>query len=759
MRKGTEWIEKRLTPRNARLALVLLTLVSGIFAVALKDVRLDHDFENFFPTDDPELDRYNAFRERFGNDNDLLMIAVERKPTVFDREFLVKVDSLTLQLGRLPDVMQVVSPTRLEEVRITPVGAFKIPWVRTESDTLLALDSARVWRNERMRTGFFATDASAVLVLMVTEPGLSKDRSDSLLLRTEAVVARSGLTDTYMAGRIHGQYYYIIKMLRELVIFFSTSVVLLAIFLFFTFRIAWGVLVPITVVGLTVLWQVGLMTLLDEPLTVLTMLLPTILFVVGMSDVVHILERYIEALRSGYTRTRALAITYREVGLATLLTSLTTAVGFFTLTTSGIGPIRSFGMYTAIGVGLALILAFTLLPSILLLVPTPLRASKQRTRWYHALHRLFGLVLRHRRWIPWGFVVLVAIGIVGISRLKVNNFLLEDWPEDDPELAEFHYLEKAFGGVRPFEMEIDVKDSTTNVWDLRILRQVEELEHHLENGYGVHGILSPAVLVREVNKAFHGGAVEFDRLPEEQDEVDRLVKRVSNLPLRSGLATLVADDARTARITGRMVDEGGHVHAGKNRLLDSTIATITNDDLVDFHQTGMGFLIDRNNQRLSAQMIGGLSVAFLLISLIMAAVFRNWRMTIIALLPNVIPLVLIGGFMGFYGIDIKVSTAIIFTIAFGIAVDDTIHLLGKLRIELDKGRSLPYAMKRSFLSAGKAVIITSIMLCSGFISLIFSDLASVYYMGLLVSLTLAMAVITDLLLLPILVLRWLPHRK
>ncbi|MFN6116005.1 MAG: MMPL family transporter, partial [Flavobacteriales bacterium] len=150
---------------------------------------------------------------------------------------------------------------------------------------------------------------------------------------------------------------------------------------------------------------------------------------------------------------------------------------------------------------------------------------------------------------------------------------------------------------------------------------------------------------------------------------------------------------------------------------------------------------------------------FVLIAAIMAWVFRSWRMTVIALIPNIVPLVVVGGIMGLLGIDIKVSTAIIFTIAFGIAVDDTIHMLGKLRIELMKGRSLAYATKRAFLSTGKALVITTIMLLSGFVSLVFSGFASVYYMGLLVSITLAVALVADVLLLPLLVLWGLPPRK
>jgi hypothetical protein len=656
-------------------------------------------------------------------------------------------------------IVEVTSPTRLNEPRITPAGIFQVPYLRPE-DSTLAIDSARIWDHAFVRERFFNGNATALLMLVECEPGLSKARSDSLVERIRTTVNASGLADVRMAGRIFGQQHYIELMQREVVLFFVTSALLLTVFLIIAFRRAWGVFAPIAVVALTVLWQVALMTALGRPLSILTMLLPTILFVVGMSDSVHIIERYIEALRDGERKLRALAVTYAEVGLSTFITMLTTAIGYATLVTSGIEPMSEFGWFTAIGVFLAYALSFTLLPALLVLLPTPVPSERRvRASWLdRTVHALLRMVIARRRSVLPIALVVVACSTVFIPRLKVNNHLLEDLPASDPHKQGFLWFERDFGGVRPFEMEVVLTAGQGSLWDLERMRAIEKVQHYLEEEHGVSAVLSPVTALRYLNRAANGGSASFDRLPDDQAGVDRLRRQARQFIGRRGSNALITGDGQRARITGRMVDEGGHVHARRNEALHRFLATLGPSG-VEFHQTGMAFLIDRNNRHLSRNMLLSLGSSFLLIAGIMAWIFRSIRVVLVALLPNVVPLFFIAGLMGLLGIDLKVSTAIIFSNAFGIAVDDTIHLLAKLRIELARGLSLAYAMKRTYLSGGKAVIVMSFMLCSGFITLIASDFASVYYMGLLISITLAVALLTELFLLPVLIMAFMRRHR
>ncbi|MCB9183591.1 MAG: RND family transporter [Flavobacteriales bacterium] len=760
MERRIQRLERLLTRRNAWLALSALAVISVVFAVALRDVRVDYDFEKFFPNDDPELDRYLAFRERFGFDNDFLLIGIEGAEGVFRNDLLIKADSLAARLERLPLVMKVVTPTRLNEPIVTPLGVFERPYLRVGADSLLALDSARIWSDPRVREAFFSKDGKAMLLAMNAQPGLSKEKCDLLLADVRDALVQVGLPDARLAGRIIGQDHYIVTMVREMVLFLSCSIALLAVFLWFGFRSIHGVIVPIAVVGLAILWQVGFMTVLGKPIGILTMLLPTILFVVGMSDVVHILECYLDEIRAGVPRIRAIAVTYHEVGLPTFLTAVTSGIGFATLGTASIPPLQEFGFYTAIGVLVAFGLAFTLLPALLVLtdprklLPRSDRGSPLDGR----LQNLFRWTLRHRRGILVGFAAVSVLGIVGASRIQVNNHLLEDLPDNDPMKQGFLWFERSFGGVRPFEMEFEAVGAES-VWEVKALREIEKVQDHADSVYGVDAINSPVTVMRSLNKAFNGGDASFYTLPADSAENARMARR-AKLVGKQLLGAVVTDDGQRARLSGRMVDEGGRVHKGRNEVMDRFIASNVDTGIVRVHQTGMAYLIDRNNATLSTQLVRGMGLAILLTALIMLWFFRDWRMVLVALIPNLVPLLFIAGVMGFTGIELKVSTAIIFSIAFGIAEDDTIHMLAALRQNLREGLSPAFALRRTYSRTGKAVTVTNIMLVSGFIALMLSDFSSIRYMGILITSTLAFAFVAELLLLPALVTALMrPERK
>lgn len=743
--------------RLSKATLWLLGLITILFIYLASQLGFNYNFENFFPQDDPETEFYNDFRYHFQSDNDWVVVALVNEDGIFEKEFLQRVDSLANELKEIRHIKDVQSPTQMREPLRDPLlgQVFQKPLIRIDDPSKYAIDSARIFSRPELIGTFFSENGKSLTINISHTQFLSKDASDTLATELRKVVDPVPFDKSLIVGRVLGQQHYVGMMQAELLIFVSLSILLIIVFLIIAFRSVWGVWVPITVVLLSVVWILGIMKITGKQIDLMLTILPTIIFVVGMSDVVHILSRYFEELRNGLPKIEAIKISFKEVGLATFLTSLTTAIGFLTLLTSSIAPIQDFGLYTAIGVFVAFTLAFTLLPAVLVLSKVPTVAIKKRSGffWTRQLSKAFLWTIRHKKLVIVLGVVLIGLSIVGITRIEVNNFILEDLKDSDPLKQEFAYMEENFSGARPFEMAIIFHDTITNPWQKEILADIAKLDEYLVDEYGVGTLISPAMIVKNANRAMRGGSDKFYRIPESQKEIDRLIRNIEKYDREKMLDLYVdAEEKGWARVNGKVGDLGSIVFTEKNEKLREYFEKEIDSEYFDIRITGTATLIDSNNKSLANEMIIGLMIAFGVIALIVGLMFKSLRMVVIALIPNMIPLLVIAAVLGYFGIYLKVSTAIIFTIAFGIAVDDTIHFMSKLRIQLGKGRSLIYALKRTYLSTGKAIIVTSIILCGGFFTLIISDFLGTFYVGLLISLTLLFAVLADLFLLPVLLL-------
>ena len=748
----------------SRRVLFAISLCSLFLLWRVSNIGFDYDFESFFPQDDPETAYYLSFRDHFETDNDFILIGVENDAGIYQQDFLGEVDQLVEELLQIPHVDAVLSPTRIEEpIRfgITTVRKPLLRWQGTEQTALqkLQLDSAKLHLDGTYIGNLIAPSGQALTVQVLHQQMLSKEGCDSLAHSVYEVTGRYRFDGMHIAGRAAAQKYYVDVMQREVVLFVSLGMILIVLFLWFAFQSLWGILVPLAVVLLSGLWTLGLMELTGKAIDVMTIVLPTIIFVVGMSDVVHILSRYYEELRNLASKETAIRRAFKEVGLATFLTTLTTAVGFLTLTTSSVAPIRDFGLYSAAGVGLAYVLAFTLLPSVMVLLPAPrVRRDGYGLFWNQVLHRQFRKVLQRGRWIFAGTLVVIGLAAWGTSKMQVDNVLLEDLAEDDPFLQEFKFFESEFAGVRPFELAIEITDNHS-VYDLEIQQDIEAIGAYLKDDYGVGSLISSAEIFSQVNRWSNGDQAQFHRLPSSQEDLQAMIKNLNRFGADKLLALVVHPEDKLLRINGKVSDLGAQVFRGKNEALLQWFAQNHPDSPLELRLTGTAQLIDLNIASLAKDMLKGLSIAFLVVALIAGLMFRSLRMVVITLIPNFIPLLLIAGIMGWFDIDLKLSTSIIYTIAFGIAVDDTIHFMSKLRIQLSQGRTLPYAIKRTFIGTGKAIIITSIILCGGFITLGLSHFLGTFYIGVLISLTLLFAVLADLLLLPWLILRLFSWKK
>ncbi len=745
----------------AIIVVVIVLLITAFHIYSMRTLRFDYNFENFFPIGDEDLIYYQGFRENFENDNDYLLLGFKREQGFFNQQFLNNLKNFRQQLSENKSVIEIQGPTGLFNPIKSPGGLFKIPIIHVDNPDLYKKDSLKIYNDQKFVGTFFSTDGKAVAMLLKHTPLIEKPEADSLVSIIEELSLQHQITPIFVAGKAKAQGVYIDKMKIELVLFLSISMLLVITFLSLAYRSFLQVIVPLLVVILSVIWILGIMGLFNKPLDIMLVLLPSIMFVVAMSDVVHILTKYIEELRLGHGKISALKTTMKEVGLATFLTSITTAIGFLTLYTASIKPIREFGLYTAIGVFVAFILAFSLLPAILLLTKAPavVHKDKFREKWLKYLSNAFIKVLRNVRLISIISIVIIGLALIGISKIVINTYLLEDIPNDDPLKEEFTFFDEKFGGSRPLEVAIMVTDSSKTIFDLDVLKEIEKVETYLIKTFEAGNLASPSFVAKSLHQTINGGINSYFRLPNTANEIKNFKKNLRYLKAAGNDQKLIAKDFKLSRFSGKIKDIGSKISLERNEAFNLFVRKHIDTTLVNFKMTGTSLLIDKNNQYLTQNMMEGLGIAFLVIALIVAVLFRSLRMILIALIPNVIPLMIVAALMGYFGISLKLSTSIIFTIAFGIAVDDTIHFISKLKLELNKGKSMLYALKRTYLSTGKAIIITTAILAGGFLTLILSTFGGTFYTGLLVSLTLALAVLVDLTLLPALLLIFFNKNK
>ncbi|HEY9082286.1 MAG TPA: efflux RND transporter permease subunit [Vicingaceae bacterium] len=734
--------------------IIIITVITGFATYLASGLKFDYDFESFFPKEDTDLDYFLKYRATFKNDNDYMLIAIGNKEGIFSDNFLEKADRFTADLEKLPHVVSVISPTNIKQPVFSAFGFMEIPLLHVGEPEKYKNDSIRIAKSKEYINTLFAPDFKSISIVVNNVDIINKKESDALIFALEELIQEYDFEIIHYAGKIRGQKAYLTIMNKEVKLFLLASVLLVIIFLIISFRSFFGTVIPIITVFIAIIWTLAFMFLLGKKLDLMTMLLPTILFVVGMSDAVHILNRFIEELRKNKSKKEAVRITFKEVGLATLLTSITTAVGFFTLIVVSVVPVKEFGIYSGIGVIFAFLIAITLLPAILTLSRPPaiIKHRKKEMFWNRFLSKTLLITLRHPKRIVVIYTLILATSVIGIFQLKVDFHLLEDLHESHPLQQDFRFFENTYSGVRPFEMAILLKD-THQVFDYEVIKELDKVEKYLYDDYGVNFLLSPVAVVKMINKAQNTGNSNAYKIPETKKDYQKITKWLKNPSIKKHLSNLVSPDKKTIRFTGKMHDVGSY----QSRILNDDFDTFFNQNInpqyFDYNMTGTALLVDKNNSIMASNMIIGLSIAFLLIASLMGILFKSFKMALISLIPNAIPLIIIAGIMGFTGTSINMSTSIIFTIAFGIAVDDTIHFLSKYKLQRGIGLTNLYAIKRTFLSTGKAIVLTSVILCSGFLSLMLSDFKSTYLIGVYITLILIFAVITDLLLLPILLLK------
>jgi predicted RND superfamily exporter protein len=732
---------------------IVLSIISGYYSTQLK---FSFSFEQFFPKGDPDLEYYKNFTKDFEADDNFLLIAVENQPTVFDSSFLVDFHDLSIRLRTIPLITKVQSLTLIESPVRTPFGYSAIPLIHMDNPSLYQNDKEAILKDKRFIYNLIDSAGTSLVILAKTKENIDINESRVLTDAVDSLIQNYAFNEkTHILGRAYFQRELIDFQKREMLLAFISSIILVSLIMVVIYRKPVGIIISLGSIALGLLLFTGYLGFIGIELNAISALFPVIMLIVGSSDVIHIFSKYVDELNAGKEKNEAMRITIKEIGLATFMTSFTTAIGFASLMTSRLQTISDFGWNAAIGVMIAYATVLLFTTSVLSMFDKDkiIRQNYHQSRWKVILEKIYQINSKKQTAIYTVTIGLLVLFVFGIMQISTNYNIEDNLPRRAKVTEDFKYFEAKFAGFRPLEFAITSK-TEEKADDYKILKEVDKLEEKIKSTGVIKSSVSLATMYRSLNKVNHANIDSAYLFPATEDEFynfKRLLERVAG----DETNVMVSSDKSKTRISSRITDIGADSIKILGRELDLWVNNNIDTNLISVRRTGTGLILDKNAEYVTTNLLQGLGISLVIIAILMGFLFRSLRMLLIALIPNIIPLIFAAAMLGYFSIELEAGVAIMFTIIFGIAVDDTIHFLSRYKLCIEAGMQKKEAVRQTIHETGKAIIFTTIILFFGFFIMIFSVNPPTFTVGILISITLVSALICDLLLLPALILRFM----
>lgn len=742
--------------RYRKTVLSLLLAITAFAAYQLPKGHFENALEVWFVKDDPALRDHRDMIDAFNSD-ELIVIGLDA-PDVFTPEILTVVDRLTRQLEEAPHVEKVYSLTNIEgitghddAIEIADLVQFPL-----DVDALPAL-RAKALAND-LYVGNVVSRAGDFTAIVVRLPYIVGDFD----YKVEAVAAIRDILagypdfDLYLSGgpALDDEFYRLST--ADSTRTTTLMLLLLVAMLWLLLRSVAGVVLPLIAVVVATVWALAWIVLSGAQFTAVTLMMPPVLLAVGVASSMHVLVEYRKRFLTGSENVEAvLKEVARHLTLPLVLCAGTTAVGMAALTVSRVQGIREFGFFSAVGVLGALVISLTLVPICLTYLPVPRPFTERRQRQERRLAKMHELTMRYRRAIVVVFAALAVGGLAGATLIRAESDFMEMFPPDDPIKLATERFEKKLSGTVTLDVVIDT-GRPDGIKDPATLRRVDALEHFLMSQRIVGATQSIADYMKDLRRAFFGNDQREYRLPDTQEEAAQYLLLYEMDAPDGDLRDYATFDYSKTRVTARVKLESSN---DAIRLVNDTDvwakANFPPDEKITV--TGITQLYANMEVYIRESMIRGFTIALCAIFAVMCLQLRSVVMGAMAMIPNVFPIVLTLGVMGVTGIRLDSMTTMVASISIGLAVDDTIHFINRVRENLARGMRMVPALRESTIEVGRALVFTSLSLGAGFGTLMTADFVGTYYFGLLCLLTIVFALAADLLLLPV-VLRWHAER-
>jgi len=754
----------RIILRNRILILIAIAAFTVFLGFQWKNMQFSNTEANILPDDHPATVQYKAFTKIFGEEGNAIVLAI-RDTALFTPQNFNRWNKLSKQLEAFPEIDFVLSTDNLKVlVKDNETQAFIMePFLKNPPETKQEIDSLthHLFNELPFYDNLIYNPKSGTIqtIAYLDKDIMNTAVRNEFILNDLGDLVKSFEDETQLDVRVSGMPYIRTwntkSIVDEIGIFIVAALLVTSIIFFFFFRSFRATFISMCVVIIGVMWAFGFLGLLQYEITILTALIPPLIIVIGIPNCIFLINKYQQEVNKHGNQALSLQRVISKIGNATLMTNITTASGFATFIILDSDLLKEFGIVASINIVGIFILSLLIIPIIYSFMPLPKTKHLKHLnkKWMDFFVNWMERMVRHHRIAVYiTTVAVLVLSIIGIYQIKITGSRIEDLPKNTHFYKDIQFFEQEFDGIMPMEIVVDT-ERKNGVIKPATLKRMDELGMTINEIPELSRPISVVDLIKYSKQAFYNGIPKYYQLPTSQENtfiMDAARKSSGNDNL---LESFVDSTGQTARLTTYMQDVKIDRMEEIERDVQQAINKFFPSERYKVFMTGKALLFLKGTKYLVKNLLLSLALAIGLISLFMAYLFRSFRMVIISLVPNLLPLVITAGVMGYLGVPIKPSTILVFSIAFGISVDDTIHFLAKYRQELAAHK---WHIKRSVYAAlretGVSMFYTSIVLFFGFSVFIISSFGGTKALGGLVSATLLFAMLSNLILLPSLLL-------
>ena len=749
----------RIILRNRLIFTILFGLLTIFMGYEATKIQLSYDFAKILPESDPDYQAYIEFKKRFGEDGSVMVIGV-RDTAFFTKDKFNDWYQLGEDIRKLDGIEAVISCTQVYTIqRNDSLRKFDIkPLMSAPLGSQADVDAIREQLYAMPFYEGFIINKETSATLMAITFDKKKLNTHSRLDIVHGIKQKAlsfgdkHKVDMHLSGMPYIRTEITGKVVHEMKLFLLLAVLVTAVVLFVFFRNLQVVFFSLIVVMVGVVWSLGTIALLGYKITILSGLIPPLIIVIGIPNSILLLNTYQSEFERHGSQARALARMVQRVGLTTFLANVTTAIGFFVFYFTDSSLLMEFGLVAALNVMATWLISITLIPIVFSYLAPPQSKHMrhlQAPRLNQFLAQVDKWVHHHTKWVYISVVAIIAVAIYGTAHLSTVGYVVDDLPKQDPVYVDMRFFEKNFKGVLPLEFSINTMEDG-GALQMSTLQKINRLQKMLSKYPEFSRPLSVVDGIKFSYQAFNDNDPKFYVLPGAL-QLAEMSEFVGDMKGKGNMFRSFLDSNRQiTRVSVQMADVGSVRMAELVKEIRPRVDSIFPKDKYKTTITGNSLIFLEGNDYLFTNLMESILLAIVLITIIMVTLFMSVRMILISILPSLIPLLITAGLMGFFGISLKPSTILIFSIAFGMSSDQTIYFLTRYRHEMRQNPvlSISRAVTMTIRETGVSMVYTAIILFFGFLIFAASGFGGTSSLGKLLSVTLLMAMVSNLILLP-----------